>query len=192
MHAYAKAHPTVVAGRVGHRIDFRLNGDGRQNRAGGRVEGRQHRVSSHVDDPALVGFDLRFECLARSIQHGHGRALIHSHQARAPRNIRGQDGSQPLPEFRVADQDVHHSSVWASMQRAGRFRRSRTTEPGLSRPAGHAQALRAARLAAPKFRQVPQVWRHSDPDQLFARTAMDTVRAAANGSLKLSGGGSYP
>ena len=41
------------------------------------------------------------------------------------------------------------------------------------------KALRAAGFDSPMFRQVPQVWRHSDPDQLFAMMATGTVRAAA-------------
>jgi ubiquinone/menaquinone biosynthesis C-methylase UbiE len=41
------------------------------------------------------------------------------------------------------------------------------------------KALRDAGFDAPTFRQVPQVWRHSDPDELFAMLATGTVRAAA-------------
>jgi ubiquinone/menaquinone biosynthesis C-methylase UbiE len=41
------------------------------------------------------------------------------------------------------------------------------------------KALRAAGFDSPAFRQVPQIWRHSDPDQLFAMMATGTVRAAA-------------
>jgi SAM-dependent methyltransferase len=41
------------------------------------------------------------------------------------------------------------------------------------------EALRGAGFDAPTFRQVPQVWRGSDPDELFAMLATGTVRAAA-------------
>jgi len=41
------------------------------------------------------------------------------------------------------------------------------------------EALRAAGFESPTFRQVPQVWRHRDPDQLFAMMATGTVRVAA-------------
>jgi ubiquinone/menaquinone biosynthesis C-methylase UbiE len=40
-------------------------------------------------------------------------------------------------------------------------------------------AIRAHGFDAPTFRQVPQVWRLSDPDELFAMLATGTVRAAA-------------
>lgn len=41
------------------------------------------------------------------------------------------------------------------------------------------KALRGAGFDAPTFRQVPQVWRLSDPDELFAMLETGTVRAAA-------------
>lgn len=41
------------------------------------------------------------------------------------------------------------------------------------------KALRAAGFDAPTFRQVPQIWRLCDPDELFAVLASGTVRAAA-------------
>jgi ubiquinone/menaquinone biosynthesis C-methylase UbiE len=41
------------------------------------------------------------------------------------------------------------------------------------------QALRNAGFASPAFRQVPQVWRASDPDEFFAVVSSGTVRAAA-------------
>jgi SAM-dependent methyltransferase len=40
-------------------------------------------------------------------------------------------------------------------------------------------ALRGAGFDSPTFRQVPQVWRISDPDELFTTLATGTVRAAA-------------
>lgn len=40
-------------------------------------------------------------------------------------------------------------------------------------------ALRDAGFDSPTFRQVPQVWRVFDPDELFAMVATGTVRAAA-------------
>jgi SAM-dependent methyltransferase len=40
-------------------------------------------------------------------------------------------------------------------------------------------ALRRAGFESPTFRSVPQVWRLSDPDKLFAMVATSTVRAAA-------------
>ena len=48
-----------------------------------------------------------------------------------------------------------------------------------SSPEHSSKALRAAGFDSPTFRQVPQVWRLSDPDQLFATMATGTVRAAA-------------
>lgn len=41
------------------------------------------------------------------------------------------------------------------------------------------KALRGAGFDAPTFRQVPQVWRLSDPDDLFSMLVAGTVRAAA-------------
>ena len=41
------------------------------------------------------------------------------------------------------------------------------------------EALRRARFASETFRTVPQVWRFSDPDAVFATLATGTVRAAA-------------
>lgn len=41
------------------------------------------------------------------------------------------------------------------------------------------QALRDAGFDAPTFRQVPQVWRVADPDQVFVMLATGTVRGAA-------------
>jgi hypothetical protein len=48
-----------------------------------------------------------------------------------------------------------------------------------SSPEQSTKALRAAGFDSPTFRQVLQVWRHSNPDQLFAMMATGTVRAAA-------------
>jgi len=48
-----------------------------------------------------------------------------------------------------------------------------------SSPEKSINALRDAGFDSPTFRTVPQVWRSSDPDQLFAMLASGTVRAAA-------------
>jgi ubiquinone/menaquinone biosynthesis C-methylase UbiE len=48
-----------------------------------------------------------------------------------------------------------------------------------SSPEQSTKALRAAGFDSPTFRQVPQIWRHRDPDQLFNMMATGTVRAAA-------------
>ena len=48
-----------------------------------------------------------------------------------------------------------------------------------SSPEQSIKALRDAGFDSPTFRQVPQVWRISDPDELFAMVATGTVRAAA-------------
>jgi ubiquinone/menaquinone biosynthesis C-methylase UbiE len=48
-----------------------------------------------------------------------------------------------------------------------------------SSPEQGINALRQAGFSSPTFRVVPQVWRSSDPDKLFAMLATGTVRAAA-------------
>ena len=48
-----------------------------------------------------------------------------------------------------------------------------------SNPEQSIKALRDAGFESPTFRQVPQVWRVSDADKLFAMVATGTVRAAA-------------
>ena len=48
-----------------------------------------------------------------------------------------------------------------------------------SSPEQSIKALRDAGFDSPTFRTVPQVWRSSDPDKLFAMLATGTVRAAA-------------
>jgi ubiquinone/menaquinone biosynthesis C-methylase UbiE len=48
-----------------------------------------------------------------------------------------------------------------------------------SSPEQGIQALREAGFDSPTFRTVPQFWRSSDPDKLFAMLATGTVRAAA-------------
>jgi SAM-dependent methyltransferase len=48
-----------------------------------------------------------------------------------------------------------------------------------SSPEQSTKALRHAGFDSPTFRTVPQVWRSSDPDNLFAMLATGTVRAAA-------------
>lgn len=48
-----------------------------------------------------------------------------------------------------------------------------------SSPEQSINALRDAGFDSPTFRTVPQVWRSSDPDSLFAMMATGTVRAAA-------------
>jgi SAM-dependent methyltransferase len=48
-----------------------------------------------------------------------------------------------------------------------------------SSPEQGIKALRHAGFGSPTFRVVPQVWRSSDPDKLFAMLATGTVRAAA-------------
>jgi SAM-dependent methyltransferase len=48
-----------------------------------------------------------------------------------------------------------------------------------SSPGQSINALRDAGFDSPKVRTVPQVWRSSDPDSLFAMMATGTVRAAA-------------
>ena len=48
-----------------------------------------------------------------------------------------------------------------------------------SSPEQSINALRDAGFDSPTYRTVPQVWRSSDPDNLFAMMATGTVRAAA-------------
>ena len=48
-----------------------------------------------------------------------------------------------------------------------------------SEPTECTRALRAAGFTTPSFREVPQVWRVEDPDELFEVIARGTVRARA-------------
>lgn len=86
-------------------------------------------------------------------------------------------------------------TVWAPPERAIVFgalyaaiRAHGTMDVGLpvgpnfflfSEPAVCTQALRAAGFTGPSFREVPQGWRLSDPDELFEVIARGTVRARA-------------
>ena len=82
-------------------LKFDLGGQRRRHRAGGRVEDGQHRVAGHVDDAALMDFDL-----ARNTARAASRAATVErsslrHQARVPRRVRRQDRRQSMLEVRI-------------------------------------------------------------------------------------------
>jgi hypothetical protein len=91
--------PIESASRVGQRA---LNGERRRGRAGGRLEHGEDRVARHVDDAALVFFDLGPENSARCIERHHGRSIIAGHEARVAGDVRGQNGGQSMRERIVA------------------------------------------------------------------------------------------
>ncbi|MEO8328632.1 MAG: methyltransferase domain-containing protein [Candidatus Nanopelagicales bacterium] len=87
--------------------------------------------------------------------------------------------------FSVWDQPervIGLGALYAAIREHGSMEVGLPTGPNFfffSSPEQSINALRDAGFDSPTFRAVPQVWRSSDPDQLFAMLATGTVRAAA-------------
>ena len=82
----------------------------------------------------------------------------------------------------MPERSVGMGALYAAIRAHGSMDLGLPTGPDFflfSSPEQSIQALHAAGFDSPTFRQVPQVWRHSDPDQLFATMATGTVRVAA-------------
>lgn len=82
----------------------------------------------------------------------------------------------------MPERSVGMGALYAAIRAHGSMDVGLPTGPNFflfSRPEQSTKALLAAGFDSPTFRQVPQVWRHSDPDQLFAMMATGTVRVAA-------------
>ena len=92
MNTNAKAQLPIVEGRTVGGLQVALNRKGCRNRTAGSLEHRKHRVTRHVDDTALVGFDLIAEYRSRRIERGHGGTFVGRHQARVANRVSGQDG----------------------------------------------------------------------------------------------------
>lgn len=87
--------------------------------------------------------------------------------------------------FSVWDQPgpaTGHGALFDAIREHGSMNIGLPAGPNLflfSSPEQSIKALRHAGFDSPTFRTVPQVWRSSDPDKLFAMLATGTVRAAA-------------
>jgi ubiquinone/menaquinone biosynthesis C-methylase UbiE len=82
----------------------------------------------------------------------------------------------------VPERAIGFGAVYAAIRRHGSLDVGLPSGPNFflfSDPAHSEAALRAAGFESPSFRQVPQVWRVSDPDEIFETVAEGTVRAAA-------------
>ena len=82
----------------------------------------------------------------------------------------------------VPEKVVGFGAVYAAIRAHGSMDVGLPAGPNFflfSSPEASLGALRDAGFAEPTFRQVPQVWRVADPDQLFEMVATGTVRAAA-------------
>ncbi len=82
----------------------------------------------------------------------------------------------------VPERTVGFGAVYAAIREHGSLDVGLPVGPNFflfSDPDRSMNALRNAGFVAPTFRQVPQVWRIADPDQLFDIVSGSTVRAAA-------------
>lgn len=91
-------------------------------------------------------------------------------------------GSVAFSVWDTPERAVGLGAVYAAIRAHGSMDVGLPTGPNFflfSSPEQSTQALRAAGFDSPTFRQVPQVWRLSDPDKVFAVLSTGTVRAAA-------------
>lgn len=82
----------------------------------------------------------------------------------------------------VPERTVGFGAVYAAIRAHGSLDVGLPVGPNFflfSEPERSVNALRNAGFVSPTFRQVPQVWRIADPDQLFDIVSVGTVRAAA-------------
>jgi hypothetical protein len=97
----AKAHLPIVRGCAMGGLQVVLNRKGCRNRTACGLEHCKHRVARHVDDTALVGFDLIAKYRSRRIECGHCPTFVDRHQARVASRVGGQDGRQALTELSI-------------------------------------------------------------------------------------------
>ncbi len=81
---------------MGQRGQPLLNRQCRIDGAGGGFEDRQHRIASHVDDTALIRFDLRLEDAARGVECRQGGPFVGRHQPRKADRVGGKDRRQTV------------------------------------------------------------------------------------------------
>jgi hypothetical protein len=71
-------------------------------RSRGSLEYRENRVPSHVDDAALIRFDVAFEGRPTCIESSDRRLFIGRHEARVACRVRREDRRKSRPEFSAA------------------------------------------------------------------------------------------
>lgn len=76
VHADAKAQAPLRRYSIGLRVDRCLDGQCCIHRTGGGLKQRQHRVAGHVDDAAVVGFELGAKYRACHVQRRHRGAVV--------------------------------------------------------------------------------------------------------------------
>ena len=104
VHADTKAHAAVFRYGLYGCTDFLLDRERRSHRARGRLEHRQYRVTRHIDDPALVGFNLSAKYRTGSVQRRQRGTVVASHQARVTRCVCCENCHQPLFEMTITHQ----------------------------------------------------------------------------------------
>ncbi len=101
MHTDAKPHSAIFGYAFGYGSKAFLNRKRSGHRAGRSFEYCEHRISRHIDDPALVCIDVFPENSARGIERSHGRPLVPRHQARIAGHVGSKDCCEPLSDRRL-------------------------------------------------------------------------------------------
>ena len=92
----AKAHALRLGRLRCGGLQLLLHGNRSAHRAGGGLKHGEHRIARHVDDAALVGFDVGSKDPARGIQRVHRGALVQRHQSGIACHVGGKDGGEPM------------------------------------------------------------------------------------------------
>jgi hypothetical protein len=97
MDADPKAHrlrPAEGRGTVSQR---QLDRPGGVDTAGGKLEHGEHRITRHVDDPALSRLDVFAKDAARNVKVLDGRAFVGRHVPGKARGVGGEDRHESTP-----------------------------------------------------------------------------------------------
>jgi hypothetical protein len=97
----AKAHFAVFGDVFRHSGEDFLYRKRGGNRAGRSFEYREHRISRHIDDPALVGIDMFAKRGARGIERSYGCPFASSHQARIAGHVGSKNRCESLFDRRL-------------------------------------------------------------------------------------------
>src|SRR4051812_4748192 len=102
VHADPKTHAPLLGHRLRAGAQFLLNCQRPSHGARGRIEHGQYRVTGHVDDAALVRFNLSTEYRTGSVERRDRRTVVAGHQARVIGGVCRENCGQAVLETTIA------------------------------------------------------------------------------------------